>query len=129
MNIQAIWRFCYARLLVPLVSLVLPLIARKNQNLRDGLDGRTGLWQRLQEQLATRDPKQPLLWFHVASAGEFLQVQPVLERCLQQGLQCALTFTSVNGYKWIQRTTFPEGREPIVKEYLPHDTVGNISKM
>ena len=125
---QHIWRRGYAWVAAPLMEVVAPLIARNNQNLQAGLQGRQGLWQRLEQQLAGHDPNKPLIWFHVASAGEFLQAQPVLERCLQQGLQCAVTYTSVNGYKWLQRTKFPQEQRPLVTEYLPLDTVSNMRR-
>jgi 3-deoxy-D-manno-octulosonic-acid transferase len=105
------------------------LAACKNQNLKEGLAGRKGLWQRLEAQLSQRDPNQPLIWFHVSSAGEFLQAQPVLERCLQGGFDCALTFTSVNGYKWLQRTKFPNDQRPVVIDYLPIDSLRNMRWM
>ena len=127
--IQYIWRFCYSRIAAPLMGIVVQLVALSNRNLKAGLEGRKGLWQRLNDQLSARDPQKPLIWFHVSSAGEFLQAQPVLERFFQQGYQCAVTFTSVNGYKWIQRTKFPEGQQPLVKEYLPLDTVGNMRRL
>ncbi len=105
------------------------LAAIRNRNLRKGLEGRKGLWRRLEQQLQYRDPQKPLIWFHVASAGEFLQAQPVLERCMQQGFACALTFTSVNGCKWIQNSTFQPDRRPVVIEYLPLDLARNMRRI
>lgn len=105
------------------------LLAFWKPNLNAGLAGRKGLWLRLETQLQQRDPQKPLIWFHVASAGEFLQAQPVLERCLQRGFDCALTFTSVNGYKWLQRTKFPAGQRPVAMDYLPLDSRRNMRQM
>lgn len=105
------------------------LAALKNQNLAAGLQGRKRLWQRLEAQLRQRSPEKPLIWFHVASAGEFLQAQPVLERCLRHNFECALTFTSVNAYKWLQKAKFPEGQRPLVIDYLPLDSRRNMRRM
>ncbi len=124
-----VWRIVYSWCVAPLIGVIVHVLALKNQNLKAGLKGRKGLWQRLDKQLAHRTPEKPLIWFHVASAGEFLQAQPVLERCWQHGYECAVTFTSVNGYKWVQRTTFPKGQNPVVKEYLPLDTVSNMRRL
>jgi 3-deoxy-D-manno-octulosonic-acid transferase len=124
-----IWQFVYSWIIYPAMWIGVSLLALKNQNLKEGLAGRKGLWQRLENQLRQRDPKKSLIWFHVASAGEFLQAQPVLERCLQQGFDSALTFTSVNGYKWIQRTKFPDGKRPVAIEYLPLDSRRNMRRM
>ena len=126
---QHLWRFLYARLASPLASVVLPIVARNIPNLQAGLDGRKDLWQRLKRQIAQRNPAKPLIWFHVASAGEFLQAQPVMERCYRRGYECAVTFTSVNGYTWGQRAKFAPGFEPLVKEYLPLDTVSNMRRI
>ncbi len=126
---QFIWKFLYAWLGTPLIQIGVRLAATRNRNLRKGLEGRQGLWQRLERQLQQREPEKPLIWFHVASAGEFLQAQPVLERCLAQGYECALTVTSVNGYTWIQRTKFQTARRPVVMEYLPLDSRRNMRRM
>lgn len=124
-----LWRFLYARIASPLASAVLPIIARNIPNLQAGLEGRKELWLRLKAQVAQRNPAKPLIWFHVASAGEFLQAQPVMERCYRQGYECAVTFTSVNGYTWGQRAKFAPGFEPVIKEYLPLDTAPNMRRI
>jgi 3-deoxy-D-manno-octulosonic-acid transferase len=129
MIMQRIWQFLYSWIAYPVMWLGVHALALKNQNLKDGLAGRKGLWERLGTQLRQRDPKKPLIWFHVSSAGEFLQARPVLERCLQRGFDCALTFTSVNGYKWIQRTKFPNGQRPVATEYLPLDSLWNMRRI
>ncbi len=126
---QHIWRICYSWIASPIMGAAVHLLALNNRNLKAGLEGRKGLWQRLDAQLTQRDPQKPLIWFHVSSAGEFLQAQPVLERCMQHGYECAVTFTSVNGYKWIQRTKFPKGREPVVKDYLALDSARNMRRL
>jgi 3-deoxy-D-manno-octulosonic-acid transferase len=100
-----------------------------SRNVKEALAGRKGLWQRLDKQLAHRDLSKPLIWFHVASAGEFLQAQPVMERCMADGLECAVTFTSVNGMKWVRKTTLPPGQRPVIIEYLPFDSARNMRRL
>jgi 3-deoxy-D-manno-octulosonic-acid transferase len=126
---QLIWQWAYAWFAVPVMQLGLWVAARRNRNLRQGLEGRRGLWQRLDEQLRQRDAQTPLIWFHVASAGEFLQAQPVLERCLAEGYECAVTATSVNGCVWMQRAKFHADRRPVVMDYLPLDSAGNMRRI
>jgi 3-deoxy-D-manno-octulosonic-acid transferase len=65
----------------------------------------------------------------VASAGEFLQAQPVMERCIRNGFECAVTFTSANGMKWARKTNFATGQRPVVIEYLPFDSIGNMQRL
>lgn len=105
------------------------MVAVTHQNLKAGFEGRKGLWQRLTDQIRQRDPAKPLIWFHVSSAGEFLQARPVIERCLQQGVECALTFTSVNASKWLQKSPFPDAQRPVVIDYLPLDSQRNMRRM
>lgn len=126
---QFMWKILYGWLGTPLMLLGARIAALRNRNLRKGLEGRKGVWQRLDQQLQQRDSAAPLIWFHVASAGEFLQAQPVLERCLAQGYECALTVTSVNGYAWAQRAKFRGERRPVAMDYLPLDTRRKMRRM
>lgn len=126
---QRIWRVCYSWLACPLGWLAVQLLAFKNQTLKESLEGRKGLWRRLDAQLAQRDQQKPLIWFHVASAGEFLQAQPVLERCIPHGFECAVTFMSVNGYKWVQNSKLRPDRRPVIVEYLPLDFARNMRRL
>ncbi len=120
----------YSWIAAPLLGLAAHIVAIGNKNLREGLAGRRGLWQRLTAQVARRRPDSPFIWFHVASAGEFLQAQPLLERFLQRNYDCAVTFSSVNGYKWVQRTRLPEGMgPPLAIDYLPLDTAANMRRL
>ena len=94
-NPPRFWFLCY-NLLLKLVSGMILLRSRNNTNLQEALEGRQNLWERLEQSLKARDPQKPLVWFHVASAGEWLQAQPVIQRCAEQGVQCVLTYTSIN---------------------------------
>jgi len=129
MMTQRMWQICYSGIACPMLWVGAHLFAYKNQNLKESLEGRKGLWQRLNHQLMQRDPKKPLIWFHVSSAGEFLQAQPVLERFTQQGFECAVTYTSVNAYKWIQRSKLSPDQRPVVLEYLPIDSARNMRRL
>lgn len=129
MNMQYVWQTFYAQIACPLMLPAARIAALKNRNLREALDGQNGVWQRIEQQIAPRDPTKRLIWFHVSSAGEFLQSQPVLERCMEHGYECAVTFTSVNGYKWLQRAKFRENLRPVLIDYLPLDSVANMRRM
>jgi 3-deoxy-D-manno-octulosonic-acid transferase len=93
-------RAIYSYVLLPLGLLLALLLAPFHRKLRDSLWVRRGVWRRLEAASARRDPARPLIWFHAASAGEFLQARPVLERCLAAHAQAALTVTSVSGLSW-----------------------------
>lgn len=125
---RAIWHAIYNGVALPLVALALPLAAMRSAKLRATLAGHRGLWARLEAALAARDPARPLLWFHVASAGEFLQGLPVLERCAAEGWQSVLTVTSVSGLPWAEKRM---GEVPglLAVDYLPLDTRANMRRL
>ena len=140
------WRVLYNALLLPLLRLAVRLLAwaptRRGAKLRATLAGRRGVFARLEAALAGRDPLRPLLWFHVSSAGEFLQALPVLERLAadcglpgaQPGAQIVLTVTSVSGQRWVERlrTGTPGGAGLpglLALDYLPLDTRGRMRRL
>ena len=115
------WWLVYNFLLLPLLLTAVWVMARlKGGKLREGLQGRQGVWKRLEAALSGRDETQPLVWFHVASAGEFLQAQPVLERCLAGGAQAVVTVSSPSGLRWAERRRGTL-RGLLAVDYLPVD--------
>ena len=58
-------------------------------------------WKRMAYAISFREWQKPLVWLHVASAGEFLQAQPVIKKCVKEGAECLLTYSSINAYRWI----------------------------
>jgi 3-deoxy-D-manno-octulosonic-acid transferase len=112
-------RALYGWALLPLaLALALP-IALFHPKLRDSLLARRGVWRRLREAEPRRDPARPLIWFHVASAGELLQAEPLIRRCRQAGAQVAVTLTSVSGLGWTDR--FAAMPEVIWSDAMPFD--------
>ncbi len=100
----------------------------KNKKLRDTLAGHKGMWERTDTQLKDRDKNKPIIWFHVASAGEYLQALPVMERLMANDIQCALTITSVSGYRWAnkRKKNYPK---LVLIDYLPLDTKKNMQRL
>ena len=128
MATTAIWQAIYSYFLLPSLNLALKAIAFRNQKINETLAGHRGVWQRIEEQMRQRKNHMPLVWFHVASAGEYLQAMPVMQRLMADGYQCALTVTSVSGIRWAnrQRANFPE---LILVDYFPLDTQGNVNRL
>ncbi len=102
--------------------------AQRHENLRLRLEGLTGLWEHLETQLQARNPEQPLAWFHVASAGEYLQAVPVMERLQAQGWQCGLTYSSINAARWLEREASAAARL-LFTSFLPEDTQANAQRL
>ena len=120
------WSAIYNFAVFPLIRVFVPLHALFNAKTRASLRGRRGLWARLDQALAGRR-SGPLAWFHVASAGEYLQAMPVIQRLSADGIQCVLSLTSVSGYRWALRQ---QEQEPLLLgvEYLPLDSRRNMRR-
>lgn len=71
------------------------------------------------------NPKSPVVWFHVASLGEFEQAKPVIEaiRAARPELKIILTFFSPSGYEHRKSTPVAD-----LVTYLPPDLFWLTSK-
>ena len=96
------WFICY-NLILQLFSGLIRIRSRNDPALQEALEGRRNLWKGLETSLKSRNPGKPLVWFHVASAGEWLQAQPVIRRLSENGVQCVLTYTSINARRWFRK--------------------------
>ncbi len=114
------WPVIYNSLL-PILWVAAHVLAWKDPKMKGSLQGKKHLWKRLDEALKQREYSKPLIWFHVPSAGEFLLAQPLLERFLQEGFECAVTVNSPSGYKWIAKSRIHADKQPVVVDYLPLD--------
>lgn len=90
---------------------------------RQWVDGRRGLWQRLE---AKKDALQGCLWMHCASVGELEQGRPLLEAIKKERpeLPVLITFFSPSGYE--ARKDFPLATQV---EYLPPDGKANAARL
>lgn len=122
------WSIFYNSLLYPLIILTANVISLKNKKMKDSIAGKKGLWDRLEKHVKNRDFSKPLIWFHVPSAGEFLQAQPVLERFLNNDFDCAVTFNSISGEKWVKRARIFSKNKPVLMDFLPYDFPSSIRK-
>ncbi len=94
-----------------------------NAKAKAWIDGREGLWERLE---AKRDVLRGCLWMHCASVGEFEQGRPVLEaiKAARPDLPVLLTFFSPSGYE--ARKDFALATHV---EYLPADNDANAARL
>ncbi len=100
------------------IRLVAPFVPKARQ----WIEGRKGLWQRLE---AKADQLQGCVWIHCASVGEFEQARPVLDAIQRErpDLPTLITFFSPSGYE--ARKHFA-GVTHV--EYLPPDTAANAKR-
>jgi 3-deoxy-D-manno-octulosonic-acid transferase len=106
-----------------LIHLAVRAAAPFNPKARQWVDGRKGLWERLE---AKREALQGCLWMHCASVGEFEQGRPVLEAIKRErpDLPVLLTFFSPSGYE-------ARKAEPLAThvDYLPPDGAANAKRL
>ena len=123
------WFAAYNLFLLPLFLGIVKLLAFSKTNIRESLEKREGQWERLADGISKRDWQKPLIWLHVASAGEFLQAQPVIERCVAEGAECVLTYSSINAYRWLERPQQSKIQGLLATEFLPLDTLWNARRL
>ena len=123
------WKLIYRFILQPLLMQLIQLQAKKKPNLKEALDGRIGLWERMDEALQQRDWDLPLLWLHAASAGEILQAEPIIRQFEKENVQLVLSYTSVNAKRWLESGSTKLPNSVIWKDYLPIDNHFNALRM
>ncbi|MCZ6645712.1 MAG: hypothetical protein O7B79_05675 [SAR324 cluster bacterium] len=89
--------------LLPLLWLTVWAVALCNIKLRRGMLARRGFRAEFGKAQGRRQPQRPLVWVHAASAGEFLQAEPILKRLRERGAQLAVSLGSVSGLPWLER--------------------------
>ena len=123
------WKLIYRFILQPLLMQLIQLQAKKKPNLKEALDGRIGLWERMDEALQKRDWNLPLLWLHAASAGEILQAEPIIRQFEKENVQFVLSYTSVNAERWLESGSTKLPNSVIWKDYLPIDNHFNALRI
>ena len=123
------WKLIYRFILQPLLMQMIQLQAKKKPNLKEALNGRIGLWERMDEALQKRDWNLPLLWLHTASAGEILQAEPIIRQFEKENVQFVLSYTSVNAKRWLESGSTKLPNSVIWKDYLPIDSHLNASRI
>ncbi len=121
-NILSMWPFIYNLVLFPFSILLVRIVSPFNDKIKSSVVGKKSVWKRLPEQLKDKDTKRKLIWFHAPSAGEFIQLQPLLEKFLNNEYECVVTYNSISAEKWIKKTTIQAERQPLLLDYLPFDS-------
>lgn len=127
--INRFWFLAYNLILLPTLVVVVNFLAIYKKNIRENLEKRSGQWKRMAYAISFREWQKPLVWLHVASAGEFLQAQPVIEKCVKEGAECLLTYSSINAYRWIERSQDDKNSGLLLTEFLPLDTIWNARRL
>lgn len=114
---------------LPLAAAAARVAGLFDRKIAAGLAGRAGLHERWRERAAVLDRRRRTVWFHVSSAGEFLQARPVIDLLAARHadkVQIALTFFSPSGMNFFRRHDRSSSNAAIVfADYLPLDTPAN----
>lgn len=102
------------------LQLVYRIAALFHTKARLFVSGRTGIFEKMK--IALSENKNPLVWIHCASLGEFEQGRPIIESLKKQNpsIKILLTFFSPSGYE--VRKNYAQADYIF---YLPWDTARN----
>ncbi|MEE9432552.1 MAG: glycosyltransferase N-terminal domain-containing protein [Melioribacteraceae bacterium] len=118
------WFYFYNIILLPIFKTLVYFSSLFNEKIKDGIEGRVNLFDRLEEQLQNIDRTKKTFWFHSSSMGEFEQAKPIIEKLKQTTeLNIIVTFFSPSGYNHSQNYPYAD-----VITYLPLDTVKNSKR-
>jgi 3-deoxy-D-manno-octulosonic-acid transferase len=120
-----IWRILYNSIFIPLGWVVFQLYGLLNDKARRGIEGRRGLFEKLNEKVAGWKAGAPRVWVHASSMGEFEQAKPIISMLKQKRPDAlvAVTFFSPSGYEHSQNY-----READLISYLPFDSTSNARR-
>ena len=102
---------------------IIQFFSRFNTKAQKFIEGRENIFLNLSERF--KNNRQPVVWFHCASLGEFEQARPVLEKFKTEfpDYFILLTFFSPSGFE--VRKNYPQADYIC---YLPIDTAENAQK-
>ncbi len=105
--------------IIRLASKVLPVTGSFSEKMKKFIEGRRDTLAEIKEKIA---PEDKVIWFHMASLGEFEQGLPIIEQVKELYPQCKIliSFFSPSGYEQKKNTPVADA---VV--YLPLDTSGN----
>ncbi|MDH4199990.1 MAG: hypothetical protein OEV66_06375 [Spirochaetia bacterium] len=115
----------YRILFNPVFVFMLLLFFLPVKKVRQTLFARKGLWKRFQKKIAHFENHKPLIWFHVSSAGEYLQVKYLIFEFYNNNYSVFITMTSISGFSWLERESIP-GFE---FDFLPMDFTYNVHRL
>jgi 3-deoxy-D-manno-octulosonic-acid transferase len=114
-------RFFY-NIFITIYTFFIKVASLFNKKAKLWVEGRKNIFRKLEESI---NPNDKIIWFHVASLGEFEQARPVIEKIKEQfrDHKILLTFFSPSGYEI--RKNYDKADYVF---YLPADTRKNAEK-
>lgn len=119
------WKFFYNLVLLPLSFPFFLIGMLFNKKLRKSFPKRFSAPERLEFKLMNRK-RNKIIWFHLASSGEFLMTKPLVEKIREKIFHVTFvyTFTSPSGVEWLEKNNPEE-----IFDYYPYDNPFHIDKL
>ncbi len=118
------WYFLYNITVLPLLTLFFGALRFFNDKVKEGIEGRRNLFDKLEESLKGMDRSKKLFWFHSSSLGEFEQAKPIIEQLKKEkNVTVIITFFSPSGYRNSVKYPYAD-----IISYIPFDTGKNASR-
>jgi len=121
-------KIIYKLIIYPVFSLFIKVFALFHKKTRLALAGHVGVFTRLTEKLQPRDEKHPLVWFHVASVGEYLKIRPLIVMFEARNWQSVVTYSSSSAASWLQ-ADIDKLPALLAADYLPLDSSAAMNKL
>ena len=118
------WVFFYNIIVIPAFWLLFHVASLFNNKIRRGIQGRRGLFQKLEQRTAALTQKRRI-WFHSSSLGEFEQAKPIIAalRKKYDSIDILVTFFSPSGYEHARNYKLAD-----LITYIPFDTARNARR-
>jgi 3-deoxy-D-manno-octulosonic-acid transferase len=115
------WFIAYNWLFIPFFWTLLQFTAPFNVKIRRGVQGRKGLFEKIECDLKKLKSKRRV-WFHSSSMGEFEQAKPIIAalRKKYRDIDIIVTFFSPSGYDHSKNYKLAD-----IITYIPFDTKAN----
>ena len=121
---QRFWYNIYNGIAIPIFWIVFRSLSLFNPKIRRGIRGRTGLFERLEENVGKLKRKRRI-WFHSSSLGEFEQAKPIIAALRKKfsNLDIIVTFFSPSGYEHSKNYKLAD-----LIAYIPFDSASNARR-
>lgn len=120
-----LWKLAYNVFVLPILFFLFRFAGLFNKKIKTGIEGRTDLFNSLEQKISTLTSKQRLL-FHASSLGEFEQAKPIiaaLKERFPKKIDIIVSFFSPSGY---ENSKAYKLADAIC--YIPFDTPWNASR-
>lgn len=122
---NSIWSLIYNGIVLPLLRIGVFAGRFFNSKIKNGLKGREGLFERLEEAVSRLPHDGPRFWIHSSSMGEFEQARPIIANLKEKYPRCTVIVTVFSPSAYDHLSDY---RTADYLGYLPLDTRKNAAR-